>query len=164
MFRFKFRLSFLQELSLRRWHNLGIPKEKLILGIPLFGRSFLLASENQHTPGLKKMTNAEMNITYFLLKYFILVFFNLFEGYSAQESNMQVSLYKIQAALGICNLYICDFAYVRLRNGHFPGTYPQIYSYPWSFYMQIHYKRAYFLSPYLSLITRSTFIKYGSYA
>jgi hypothetical protein len=31
---------------------MGIPKEKLILGIPLFGRSFLLAAENQHTPGV----------------------------------------------------------------------------------------------------------------
>ncbi len=48
------------------------------------------------------------------------------------------------------------FANVRLRNGHFPGIYPQIYSYHWSFYMQIHDKRAYFLTFYLWHITRST--------
>ncbi len=63
---------------------------------------------------------------------------------------------KVQAALVICSLFICDFAYMRLRNGPFPGTYPQIYSYPWSFYMQICYMQAYFWSPYLSHITRST--------
>ncbi len=57
----------------------------------------------------------------------------------------------IQAALIICNLFICDFAYDQSRNCHFPGTYTQIYSYPWSFYI-----RAYFLTPYLSHITRST--------
>ncbi len=31
-----------------------------------------------------------------------------------------------------------------------------IVNYPWSFYMQIRYMRAYFWSPYLSHITRST--------
>jgi hypothetical protein len=45
--------------------------------------------------------------------------------------------------------------YMRLRNGRFPGTYPQICSYSWSFYMQICYMRAYFWSPYLSHKTRS---------
>jgi len=57
----------------------------------------------------------------------------------------------------ICNLNLyCSsvqsFKYRRL----FSGTYPLIYSHPWSFYMQIHYMRAYFWSPYLSHITRST--------
>jgi len=36
------------------------------------------------------------------------------------------------------------------------GTYPLIYGNPRSFNMQIHHMRAYFLSPYLSHITRST--------
>jgi hypothetical protein len=61
----------------------------------------------------------------------------------------------IQAALVICGLFICDFAYMRLKNGLFPRTYPPIYGIPRSFYMQIHYMRAYFWSPYLSHITRS---------
>ncbi len=60
----------------------------------------------------------------------------------------------VQEALIICDLLICVFADVQLRNGHFPVTYLQIYSNPWSFYMQIHYMRAYFLSPYLSHIVR----------
>ncbi len=42
------------------------------------------------------------------------------------------------------------------RNGLFSGTYPLIYSHPWSFFMGIHYIRANFWSPYLSNITRST--------
>jgi len=57
----------------------------------------------------------------------------------------------IQAALVICGLFICDFAYLRSRNGLFSGTYHLIYSNPWSFYMRIRYMRAYFWSPYLSL-------------
>jgi hypothetical protein len=40
-------------------------------------------------------------------------------------------------------------------------TYPQIYSYSWSFYMPICYMRAYFWSPYLSKITRSACICKG---
>jgi len=62
----------------------------------------------------------------------------------------------IQAALIICGLFICDFAYMRLENGIFSGTYPLIYSNPWSFYIQIHYMRAYLWSTYLSYLTRST--------
>jgi len=38
------------------------------------------------------------------------------------------------------------------RNSLFSGTYPLISSYPWSFFMQICYMRAYFSSPYLSHI------------
>jgi len=38
----------------------------------------------------------------------------------------------------------------------FSGTYPLIYSHPWSSYIRIHYIRAHFQSPYLSHITRST--------
>jgi len=40
----------------------------------------------------------------------------------------------------------------------FSGIYPLIYSDCRSFYMQIHYMLAYFWSPYLSHITRSTCI------
>jgi hypothetical protein len=40
----------------------------------------------------------------------------------------------------------------------FSGTYPLIYSNRRSFYMWIHYMQAYFWSPYLSNITRSTCI------
>jgi len=62
----------------------------------------------------------------------------------------------VQVALVICGLFICEFAYMRMKNGLFSGTYPLIYSDLWSFYMRIHYVRAYFWSPYLSHITRST--------
>jgi len=37
----------------------------------------------------------------------------------------------------------------------FSGTYPEINSHPWSFYMRIRYMRVYFWSPYVSNITRS---------
>ncbi len=33
------------------WHELGAPKEKLILGVPFYGRSFTLTSPNQNKPG-----------------------------------------------------------------------------------------------------------------
>jgi len=62
----------------------------------------------------------------------------------------------VQAALVICGLFICDFTYMQSRNGLFSGTYPLISCNPWSFYMRIRYMRAYFWSPYLSHITRST--------
>jgi len=63
---------------------------------------------------------------------------------------------QVQVALVICSLFICDFTYRRSGNGLFSGTYPLIYSHPWSFYMRIHYMWVYFWSPYLSHITRST--------
>ena len=65
----------------------------------------------------------------------------------------------VQAALviSLC-LFICDFAYMRLRFGHFSETYPLIYSHPWSFYMQTHYMGEYFFGPFLSQITRETYI------
>jgi hypothetical protein len=62
----------------------------------------------------------------------------------------------VQATLVICGIFICEFAYMRLKNDLFSGTYALIYSDCWSFYMQIHYMRAYFWSPYLSHIKRST--------
>jgi len=65
------------------------------------------------------------------------------------------TLNTIQAALVICCLFICDFAYMRSRNDLFSGTYPLIISHPWSLYMRIHYIRIYFWSPYPSHITRS---------
>ena len=54
--------------------------------------------------------------------------------------------------------FICDFAYVN-DSWPFSGTYPLIYSNPWSFYIQIRYMRAYFFGPYLSHITRDTCIQ-----
>ncbi len=75
-----------------------------------------------------------------------------------QSQHFTSSFLHIQAALVICGLFICDFAYMRSGNGLFSGTYPLIYSHPWSFYMRIHYMRAYFWSPYLSHITRSNCI------
>ncbi len=62
----------------------------------------------------------------------------------------------VQAALVICGLFICDFVHMRSRNSLFSGTYPLIYNYPWSFYVQICYIWTSFTSPYLSNITRST--------
>jgi len=53
----------------------------------------------------------------------------------------------VQAALVKFGLFICDFAYIRSRNGLFSGTYPLIYSNPWCFYMQISYMRDYFFEP-----------------
>ncbi len=55
-------------------------------------------------------------------------------------------------------LRICVYGYMQLKNGIFYWTYPLIYSDLWSFYMRIHYMWAYFWSPYLSHITRSTCI------
>jgi len=75
------------------------------------------------------------------------------------SKNFQVSStcnFSVQAALVICGLSICYFSYMQSRNGLFYGTYPQMYGYPWSFYMKICYMRAYFWSPYLSHITRFT--------
>jgi len=63
---------------------------------------------------------------------------------------------QIQANLILCGLFICKFAYMRLKNCLFSGTYPLIDSDCRSLYMQIHYIRAYFGSPYLSHIMRST--------
>ncbi len=45
---------------------------------------------------------------------------------------------------------------MRCRNGLFSGTYRLIYSNLWYFYKRIRFMRAYFWSPYLSNITRST--------
>ncbi len=61
----------------------------------------------------------------------------------------------IQAALVICGLFICDFAYMWSRNDLFSGTYPLIIIHPWSFHIRI---RVYFWSPYPSHITRSNCI------
>ncbi len=62
----------------------------------------------------------------------------------------------VQLALILCGLFICNFTYMQSRNGIFSGTYPLIYSHPWSFYMWIHYMGTNFWSPYLSHITMST--------
>jgi hypothetical protein len=84
------------------------------------------------------------------------IFFQLWIN-NWQDGSSCITL-PIQADLVICSLFFCDFAYMRLKIGHFSRTYPQIYSHPWSFYMQIRYMRAYFFGPYLSHITRETYI------
>jgi len=53
-------------------------------------------------------------------------------GY-AKASKYDVSIecfLKVQAALVICGLFICNFSYMQSRNGLFSGTYPLIYSNP----------------------------------
>jgi hypothetical protein len=54
--------------------------------------------------------------------------------------------------------FICEFAYMRLKNDPFSGTYPLIYSdrKVKSFHMRIHYMQAYFWSPCHSNIMRPT--------
>jgi len=52
--------------------------------------------------------------------------------------------------------FYLQFCIYAIQKKPFSGTYPLFYSNSWSFYMQIHYIRAYFWSPYLSKITRST--------
>jgi len=91
------------------------------------------------------------NINRKILDNYCTIFFQ-FDIYEGRLTRV----YKVQAALVICGIFICDFVYMRSRNGLFSGTYPLLYSDRWSFYMRIHYIRAYFWSPYLSNITRST--------
>ena len=70
--------------------------------------------------------------------------------FSTSSSNI-----RIQAALVICKLFICDFAYMRLKLWHFRGTHPSISNCYWSHYMQVLYMRTNFLGPYVSHITRA---------
>ncbi len=58
----------------------------------------------------------------------------------------------------ICGLFICKFAYIRLRMIIFYRTYPLIYSHHWTFYMRIRIMRVIFYGPYLSHIMRSACI------
>ncbi len=62
----------------------------------------------------------------------------------------------VKEVLVICNLFICNFAYMRSKNGLFSETYPLIKSLV--LYMRICYMASLFLRPYLSHITRSTCI------
>ncbi len=61
-----------------------------------------------------------------------------------------MSSLKVQVDLVICGLFIFESVYLQLQIDHFSGTYPPIYSHSWSFYMPIHYMRAWFFGPYLS--------------
>jgi len=54
-----------------------------------------------------------------------------------RQTKNNSSFLKIHAALVICGLFICEFAYMQLKNGLFSGTYPLIYSDCWSFYMRL---------------------------
>ncbi len=69
--------------------------------------------------------------------------------------NCQSYKLTVQADLGICGLFICEFAFVRFRMILNNRTYPLIYGHPWSFYMRICYMQVIFYGPYLSHITRS---------
>jgi len=68
-----------------------------------------------------------------------------------------MSLLRVQAALN-CYMrsFYLQFLVHAIRKWPFSGTYPLFYSNPWSFYIQIHYMPAYFWSPYLLHVTRST--------
>ncbi len=52
--------------------------------------------------------------------------------------------------------FYLQFHIYTIQKWPFSGTYPLIFSHPWSFYMWICNMRAYFWSPYLLYITRST--------
>ncbi len=78
-----------------------------------------------------------------------------FEYASCGEKQKLWHIKELQLDLVICGLFICKFVYLKLQIDHFSGTYPPIYNHSWSFYMQIHYRRAWFFGPYLSHITRS---------
>jgi len=78
-------------------------------------------------------------------------FIKMLLGCQKLEKLLQKILKSFQASLVICN-----FTYMWLKIGHFYGTYPLLYSQPWSFYMQIHYLQAYIFGPYLSHTTKDT--------
>ncbi len=59
------------------------------------------------------------------------------------------------------SFYLQFRIYVIHKWSLFWNLYPLIYSNPWSFYMGIYYMRAYFWSPYLSNVTRSTCIVFS---
>jgi len=44
--------------------------------------------------------------------------------HTPHNNNFVLLEFAIQAALVICGLFICNFAYMRLKNGLFSGTYP----------------------------------------
>jgi hypothetical protein len=64
----------------------------------------------------------------------------------------------LQADLFIFDLFICKFAYMRLKMILFYRTYPLFYGHPWSFYMRIRYMWDIFYGSYLSNIMRSACI------
>lgn len=42
--------------AMEYWTEQGAPKEKLIMGIPFYARTFSLADANEHTPGSKVLS------------------------------------------------------------------------------------------------------------
>jgi len=59
-------------------------------------------------------------------------------------------------------LQFCVYS-IELKSGHFSGTYPLFFGNPWTFYIKIHYIRAYSWSPFLWHIMRSTCIFFIAY-
>ena len=39
-----------QNASVYYWHSMGVPKDKLVLGMATYGRTFLMSSPTQHQP------------------------------------------------------------------------------------------------------------------
>jgi len=58
---------------------------------------------------------------------------SLYKTLCAHKTFTPLKLSGVQLALVICRLFICDFAYMRLRSDYFSKTYPLLYSHPWSF-------------------------------
>lgn len=40
-----------QNASVHYWHAMGVPKDKLVLGLATYGRTFLMSSQTQQQPG-----------------------------------------------------------------------------------------------------------------
>ena len=40
-----------QNASVYYWHSMGVPKDKLVLGLATYGRTFLMSGPAEHRPG-----------------------------------------------------------------------------------------------------------------
>ena len=48
-----------QDYAIRHWHQQGAPKSKLVMGIPFYGRSFVLNDEKQNQGGPDSVSSGE---------------------------------------------------------------------------------------------------------